>query len=76
MNLAWGWHFYLALLGVEKCLLGEAFKGPSIKDIRITQGEGGLGKPDIYCYFQTNSIVKPGQTGEGGLEILVFVGRP
>ena len=29
-------------------------------------GGGGLGKPDIYCYFQTDSIVKPGQTGKGG----------
>ena len=28
---------------------------------------GGLGNPDIYCYFLRNSLVKPGQTGEGGV---------
>ena len=39
-------------------------------------GGGGLGKPDIYCYFQRNSMVKPGQMGEGGLKNLIFAGRP
>ena len=28
-------------------------------------GGGGLGKPDVYCYFRGNSIVKARQTGEG-----------
>ena len=38
-------------------------------------GGGGPGKPDIYCYFPGKSIIKPGQTGEGGLKILIFAGR-
>ena len=38
-------------------------------------GEGDLGKLDIYCYFHRNSIVKPGQTGEGGLESSILPGR-
>ena len=54
----------------------ETTKGASIKDVRLTRGRGDLGKLNIYCYFHRNSTVKPGQTGEGGLKILILTGRP
>ena len=39
-------------------------------------GGGGVGKPDIYCYYQGNSIDKPREEGERGSKILILAERP
>ena len=54
----------------------ENTKGPFTKDVRLTPGEGGLRNPDVPLLFECNSIVLSERRGEGGLEILVFAGRP
>ena len=51
-------------------------KGPFTKDIRLTPGREGLRNPDVQLLFECDSIVLSERRGEGGLEILVFAGRP